>query len=166
MQKLRIRAVRSVFGPRTKSQKVTSGIETVSLPYSVALWESRAASILSYEGTNPPALVLMQWLITRLDWLFAKALALPKAAHDDHDDDDTTCRDSNTAEKQTFRLRLSYWQNQQLAVVIATIICKHTVFLGLLASRNSLYMQIGNEKPDNTYTATLHCSCYITDLQY
>ena len=159
MQKLRIRAVRSVFGPRTKSQKVTSGIETVSLPYSVALWESRAASILSYEGTNPPALVLMQWLITRLDWLFAKALALPKAAHDDHDDDDTTCRDSNTAEKQTFRLRLSYWQNQQLAVMIATI--KHTVFLGLLASRNSLYMQIGNEKPDNTQQ---HCTAVAIPL--
>ena len=33
--------------------------------------------------------------------VFAKALAFPKAAHDDDNDDDTTCRDSNTTDKQT-----------------------------------------------------------------
>ena len=80
--KLRIRAVRSVFGPRTKSQKVTSGIETIvtsGFPYSVALCESRAAS-------NPSA---RPYAVAdnKARLVFAKALAFPKAAHDDDNDD-------------------------------------------------------------------------------
>ena len=67
--KLRIRIVRSVFGPRTKSQKVTSGIETVSLPeFPIRLhYASRVLQVA-------PALVLTQWLITRLDWCLLKPL--------------------------------------------------------------------------------------------